>query len=566
MQVDYLTLACLRDHFDSLLGARVQQVVLPDDRSVGLELYAGRRLYLLASTHPQAPYCLIAPEKSRRGVETATPLLLLLRKWVRGSRLVDVTQPPWERILILHFSGRAGECRLVVELIGRYSNFILVGPDGCVLEALKHVGARVNRYRTTLPSHPYQPPPPPPNRLSPLGLDPADWAGRLGQANADEPLHRWLVSRFRGISPMLAHEIAARATGHPGGAAQLARPELLHRAVEDLFAPQRDGWWSPHVALDDRGSVIAFAAYEPRQFDRVEPVSDISQAMWRYFQARGLDDSYAASRQAVQALIDDVTQRLSRRADKLQEQVVDEEDAETLRVAGELLLTYQHNVSVASREVTLLDHDGDPRTITLNPKLTAVENAQAYFRRYEKTRRALKQVPALIEDLRIERAYLEQLDVDLALAESRPEIDAVRDSLSAAGWIRKRSRGKATVSEPRRIEVAGFSILVGRSARQNEIITFRRAGPDDLWLHVQGLPGAHVVIKAGRQAVPDEVIERAAQIAAYYSRARDGESNVPVDVTKRRFVRRRRGKCPGMVTYRNERTIWVRAVSEDLAY
>jgi len=134
MHLDHLTLACLRDRLDSLLGARVQRVILPDERSVGLELYAGERFQLLIAADPQHPRMLLAPQKLRRGVETATPLLLLLRKWVRGSHLANVTQPPWERILELHLDGQAGRCRLVAELIGRYSNVILVRPDGDVLE------------------------------------------------------------------------------------------------------------------------------------------------------------------------------------------------------------------------------------------------------------------------------------------------------------------------------------------------------------------------------------------------------------------------------------------------
>ena len=132
MNVDFLTLASLRDHLQSLVGARVQRVLLPDELSVGLELYAGHRLQLLASADPQFPRMLLLQQKLRRGVETETPLLLLLRKWVKGSRLSGVTQPPWERILELHLEGHTGPCRLVAELIGRYSNIILVGPDGRV--------------------------------------------------------------------------------------------------------------------------------------------------------------------------------------------------------------------------------------------------------------------------------------------------------------------------------------------------------------------------------------------------------------------------------------------------
>jgi predicted ribosome quality control (RQC) complex YloA/Tae2 family protein len=564
MYVDFLTLACLRDHLDSLLGARIQGVVLPDDRSVGLELYAGGRFYLLASARPQQPRLLLMPEKLRRGVETETPLLLLLRKWVRGGQLVDVTQPPWERILVLHIEGRAGSCQLVVELVGRYSNVALVGPDGRVLEAVRHVGSDVNRYRVTLPGQPYQLPPLPPNRRPPTAVTTDEWAGKLRHVASDELLHRCLVRLLLGVSPLAGREIAARAAGDPEARACAASPQALALAIAELFAPLEDGWWSPHVALDDTGAVVAFTSYRPHQFERVESVADISQAMWRYFQDRRMTDPYAAARQAVQALIDKTRARLERRGEKLRGQQVDEDQVNDFRIAGELLLTFSHQVSRGASEVTLTDYEGAARAIALDPQLTPVENAQRYFRRYEKARRAAEHFPKLVQTLDADRAYVEQLAADLGLAESRPEIDAVREALVAAGWAKPGRHKAGQVSGPRRFEVGGFPIYVGRNARQNERVTFQRAAPEDLWLHVRGLPGAHVVVKCGRQDVPVEVIERAAALAAYYSPARQESGKVAVDVTQRRFVHRLRGGHPGLVTYRNEHTVWVKGVGVDI--
>ena len=584
MNVDFLTLACLRDHLDGLLGARVQNVVFPDERSLSLELYAGQRVHLLASADPSQPCMLLTPQKPRRGVEDETPLLLLLRKWVRGGRLVDVSQPPWERILTLHFESHIGSSRLVVELVGRYSNVILVGPDDIVLDAVKHVGPDMTRYRVTLPGQPYQLPPPPPNRRPPTSLNLDAWVRLLSDAAPDEPLERRLVRQLLGVGPLLAREAAARATGDPAARVGDAEPEALALAVRALFSPLEDGHWAPHVAVekpseedekegisDETARVIAFAAYELRQYDadtnvQIEPVPDISQAMWRYFEDRGLEDAYAAARQAVQALIDDARERLERGLEKLQEQMVDQERVDELRTNGELLLTYQAQVPPRAREVTLTDYEGQPRTIPLDPKQTPVENAQAYFKRYDKAQRAAKQIPRLMRANKTDLAYLSQLDADLDLAESRPEIDAVRDALSAAGWAKKRRGSPGPVAGPRRFEVDGFPIYVGRNANQNEQVTFKRAGPQDLWLHVVGLPGAHVIVKCGHQEAPQHVVQRASQLAAYYSPARKSQGRIGVHVTERRFVHRLRGAHahPGLVTYREERTVWVQDVEEAL--
>ncbi len=559
MQVDFLTLACFRDFLDALLGARVQQIVLPDSRSVGLELYAGQRRNLLISVDPQTPRMLLVSEKLRRGVEAHTPLLLLLRKWLRRARLMDVTQPPWERILVLHFDGPLGVCQLVVELVGRYSNVALVGPDGCVLEAVRHVERDMSRFRVTLPAHPYQLPPPPPNRRPPTEATAIALASGLARADQDQLLRHWLIEEYQGIGPLVAREIALRATGDAEAPVHAAAPAAVATVVQDLFSPLKTGWWAPHVALDQSGQVVAFTAFEPRQFEHVAPMPDINQAMVRFFETRHAADAYAGARQSVQRRLDQVAVRLSKRAEKLQNQMVDEDEMSKLCVAGELLLTYQSLVPRRASQVTLPDYAGQPRQITLDARRSAVENAQVYFRRYEKARRAAEQIPPLLEELGADQAYLAQLNADLALAESRPEIDAVGEALIQAGWAPQGRRRRAgQIGSPRRFEIEGFLVLVGRNAQQNEHVTFEHAGPEDLWLHVRGLPGAHVVVKRGRQAVPEAVFQRAAQLAVYYSPARDHTTQVAVDVTERRFVRRLKGKRPGVVTYRNEKTLFVR--------
>jgi predicted ribosome quality control (RQC) complex YloA/Tae2 family protein len=501
---------------------------------------------------------LVVPQKPRRGVQTATPLLLLLRKWVRGSALRDVTQPAWERILTLHFDGQAGPCRLVAELIGHYSNLILVGPDDQVLEAVKHVGPDINRRRVTLPTHPYQPPPRPPGRQAPTDATTHDWAGILSSAEADVPLHRVLTSRLLGVSPTAAREVAARAAGDPNAVAGAASAHQVARALAELLAPLEDGSWAPHVASDEQGHIVAFAPYQLRQYESSKPVSHISEAMWLYFQHRLTTDTYATARQRVTRLVDAATSRVQHALDQVRSQMVDQQEVDALREAGELLLTYQDRINRGARQVALPGYYGQLRTIDLDPRLSPIENAQATFKRYRKALRAARDIPTRIRSLKADLDHLEQLETDLALAESRPEIDAVHEALVEAGWASEKPKhsSSAMVKRPRRFDIAGFPVFVGRNAAQNEQVTFERGDPHDLWLHARGLPGAHVVVKSGGRDVPSGVIREAARLAAYYSSARES-NRVDVDVTERRFVRRAAGGRPGLVTYRNERTILI---------
>jgi predicted ribosome quality control (RQC) complex YloA/Tae2 family protein len=410
-----------------------------------------------------------------------------------------------------------------------------------------------------LPAHAYEPPPQPPGRQAPTSVTLQEWAGILSSAEADERLQRVLTSRLLGVSPTAAREVAARVTGNPEAEARSASAHRVAEALAGLFAPLEDGSWAPHVATDAQDQVIAFAPYQLRQYEHTRPVSQISQAMWLYFQQRLTIDTYAAARHRVGKLIQDATSRVKHALGQVRTQMVDQEDIDALREAGELLLTYQDRVDRGARQVILPGYDGQPRSIELDPQLSPVENAQATFKRYRKAARAAREIPRRARILEADLAYLKQLDTDLALAESRPEIDAVHEALAEGGWISEKPKHSSSrmVGQPRRFDIGGFPVFVGRNARQNDQVTFERGNPHDLWLHVRGLPGAHVIVKTSRGDVPDEVTREAARLAAYYSSAR-GSDRVNVDVTERRFVKRVAGGRPGLVTYRNEQTLLVR--------
>jgi predicted ribosome quality control (RQC) complex YloA/Tae2 family protein len=550
VHVDFLTLACLRDELDRLLGARVQHVMLLDELSIALELYAGHRDYLLLSAHPRLARVSLLSERPRRGPDVEPPILLLLRKWLRGARMTDVTQPSWERVLIFHFEGAHGRCRLIAEVMDRYSNLVLVSPDGRVLDAIKRVGPEVNRRRVTLPGQPYQMPPPQDNRHPPVAVD---WVTLLRSAPPEQPLHTVLTGHLQGVSPTLAREIATRATGNPLAPVRDADPNVVGTCTADLLAPLVNGQWQPHIGLDEGGEIVAWAPYRLSQFPRSEPVSTISEAMERFFASRMGRDAYATARRAVQSAIEAAKRQVEQALAQVRAQIPDEREVQWLREAGELLLTHQHAIAQGAEQVLLPDYAGTLRCITLDPTRSVIENAQLYFQRYRKAMRAAHGLPARVAELEAEIAFLEQLTTDLRLAQTRAEIDAVREELAEAGWISRPRHPSAAKEGPTRLTIDGFTIYVGRNARQNEEVTFKLATPDDLWLHVRGQPGAHVVIKSGGREVPQHVIEQVARLAL-----RDSTVSAPVDITQRRFVHRMPGGRPGMVVYRNERTLWVK--------
>ncbi|MEA3459619.1 MAG: NFACT RNA binding domain-containing protein, partial [Chloroflexota bacterium] len=522
MYFDALTIAALADELkEKVLGGRVQKVLLPDELSVGLEIYAHqKRRYLLASAHPRYARLYLASEKLRRGMEKPTPLLLLLRKYVRGGRVASIKQPPWERILRIGFEHPRGDTILVVEVMGRYSNVVLVSAEGLTLESIKHVGPDMSRYRAILPQRFYVPPPPPEK------LDPTDVTElrlrKLLAAFPEEPIWRRLVQGIFGVSPLLAKEVTYRATGDAEAfASQVTKISPLLDAFQEMLMMAWGRYWQPTLVREgDR--IVAFAPYPPTQYGHWEEVESISGAVEAYFQQAVGRDAYAAAKRGVWKAIVEARKRLERKREALQRSLISREEAEELRCKGELILAYAQRIEPGQRSLEASFKPGEPPlTIELDPSLSPVENAKAYFKRYKKAKSAAREIPIELRKVSLELAYLDQLEADLELAGNWPEIEEVKGSLIEAGYLkREEQRPKAKRSRPLSMRSPdGFTILVGRNSRQNEEVTFDRAAPDDLWLHVKGVPGSHVVVKAAGQEVPQATLRRAAELAAYYSKA-----------------------------------------------
>ena len=560
MYFDALTMAAVADELRAqILGGRVQNVLLPDDLSVGMEVYAhGERRYLLGSAHPEYARLHLTGEKLRRGVEKPTPLVLLLRKYVRGGRIAAIEQPPFERILHIGMQHPEGNTTLIVEVMGRYSNIVLVAEEGLILECIKRVGPEKSRYRTILPQRLYVPPPPQ-SKLDPTDVTELRLRDILSDASPGSPVWKALVAGIRGVSPLMAREVVYRAMGDAEAAiSQVAKVSPLLEAFQEMLMPVWEHRWQPSIVKRDE-RLVAFAPYPLTQYGDWEEVESISQAVEAYYGQMVGEDAYAAAKRGTREAILRARERVRRKQEALERSRVSQAQVDELRRQGEMILAYAHRVEAGQRKLMApVGPDEPPLLIELHPTLSPVENAQHYFKRYKKAKSAAGEIPALLRQAELEMRYLDQLETDLDLAANRPEIREVEACLAEAGYIReKRRRRKVGRSQPLAVNSQdGLLILVGKNSRQNEEVTFRRAAPRDLWLHVRGAPGAHVIIKTGGREVPEATLRQAAQLAAYYSQAR-GSARVAVDYTERRYVRPIKGAGPRLVTYTQEKTIRV---------
>jgi predicted ribosome quality control (RQC) complex YloA/Tae2 family protein len=563
MNFDTFSIAAMAAELrEVILGGRVQRVTQINSLTFGLEIYVRpARRYLILSAEPQAPRFYLTNQKVRRGVGNDTPLMLVLRKYMRGARLKTIEQPPYERLLHFHFDTPFGKTILAVELLGTRSNLILLDEPQTILGV-----ARLSKpteqatQRTLIPNHPYQPPSPQ-DKLLPTDLTEFALRRELNEASPKLDLARLLTGVLSGVSPLLAREIVYRATGRVDTqVAQLIAVTPVLNAFGELFDHLWRDHWQPTLALDEDGYPLAFAPYPLRHLDNIQTSETFSVAVETYFAEAA--SGYAAAKAPLQQAIEEARQKLTRRRERLSEDAATQANPAAFKEQGELILACAHQIQPGQTELVVDWLPGEsPTKIKLDPSLSPSDNAQQYFNRYRKAQRAAGEIPAQLKKVELEESYLEQLEQDLAMAENRPEIEVIAEALAEAGYYRsKKEREKrqklASTRYLRLTAPDGARVWAGKNALQNAHLTFNRATPDDLWLHARNVPGAHVIIPTAEGLPSEADVFWAAGVAAYYSRARH-DTSVEVDVTLKKHVRAIKGAAPGLVTYRNESTLRV---------
>lgn len=571
MSYDALTLAAVHDELTPLIGGRVQRVIHIDELTISLEIYHGSRKQVVLCAEANLPRIFLTDTTIRRGVQAPSPFYQLLHKYLSGARLTELTQPPLERVLEMGFTGSEGRVTLICELMGRYSNLVLVDENRTILDAIKRIPPSLNRYRSILPHQPYIPPPTQ-AKLNPCELTTEAMYGLLNPAPV-KPVWRVLVEGISGISPLLAREISYRALGsadavthHP--AQDAARLLDVVRQFVNLPVTHM---WAPSVAMDPDGRVLSFAPYPLTHTGSCEPVQAISAAIERWLADRETFDAYRQVRQHLRQLLTEARDKLAAKSASLHKALLPPEQVEGLRHRANAILAMGWSIQPGQQVLelepemaaSLLGTTGESGArIELDPHLSPAENAERLFDEYRHRQAANAEVPGLIAATEAELGYLSQLELDIDLAENRTELDALLLEIQSLTGTTATRRCPVNTRRILTVTAADRSlILVGRSAVQNEELTFRRASGDDLWLHARGVPGAHVIVKCGRSEPGDDTLNLAARYAAAFS-AKRGETQVLVDYTRRRYVSRMPGGRPGMVVYHHERTLHVPGILE----
>lgn len=572
MSLDGIAIRALaQDLKKNLLQAKVDKISQPDKNEILFHLrQPGQNLKLFGSIHPQSSR-LCLTEAAYTNPSQPPLFCMVLRKHLVGAIIEDIVQPGWERILRIQLAGRdeigdPATYHLLCELMGKSSNIILLNDQGTILDALRRVGAHTNTYRQIQPGLAYTPPPAQ-NKLDLEGLKEADLATIAYEDSSKRPMAKVLLQSIAGLGPQSAREICIRAGINPDDDASFLGEVDFIRLWETLQSLQnrlQQGGWEPTIILD-HGDPIAFAPFPLLQMEGLEGQTfpHMSAMLQAYYEGK---EAYHRTQQMENALRRRLKTEMDRAEKKLGFQldtVAKAERAEKYRLYGELLTANLHAIKQGTEAQVINFYDPNQALITIPMKAeqSPNQNAQNYFKRYQKAQKGAGRAQEEAKKTQAEIAYLESITHSLDLAQSPDDLQDIRQELVQAGYAKaqtssKKKKTKDPGPKPLHLVYQGYDIYVGKNNRQNDFVTFKVGRPKDLWLHTKDIHGAHVIVKAqGEEAFPPQVQSFAALLAAYFSKGRYS-GQVPVDATLRKYVKKPSGAAPGMVIYTDQTTLF----------
>lgn len=572
MPMDGLTLGFAAREMNGILqGGRIDKVTQPEKDTIVLLVRAGNanhRLLLCAS--PNNARCHLTSQSYPNPLEPPM-FCMLLRKQLLGGRIVGIHQVRGDRVVhvevdIVNEMGDHVPRLLVLEIMGRHSNLMLLDGEGKILEAARHVSTDMSRVRQVQPGLPYLPPPQQ-DKLDPAEVTGEALAERLA-AQGEVPLHKALAACVSGLSNPAAKELAFRVL--PSGMERAEDVEETARRLAD-FLHRLPNLADPRVLLDEQGDPADVFPYPyfSRDLDAQRKCQSVSAALEWYFGARDQQDRLSQKSASMVKLLKNQIERCEKKLAQQEEDLAGAARMEEYRVMGELINANLWQIQKGMPEVTVenfYDENGGTLTIPMDVTLTPVQNAQRWFKKYDKARTTRK-IAAEQKELTLQELdYLEGTLLDVGKCVGESELEEIRQELVRAGYIRKaparRQQKALPKSKPYHYRSSdGIDIFVGKNSVQNDRLT-GEARPGETWLHAKDMPGSHVIIRKEAD-IPKSTLLEAAILAAWYSKGQRS-SGVPIDYTLRRYVKKPGGAAPGKVIYTNQRTLFMTVSEADV--
>ena len=576
MALDGIFLRHIKTELESILtDSRVSQVYEPnrDELIINLRTYDGNKRLLL-STRADSPRIGIT-DYNVENPDKPPMFCMLLRKRLTSAKLTAIRQPGLERMLFLDFDsvnelGDKVKLTLAVEIMGKHSNIVLIDGDGVIVDALKRVDVTLSSKRLVLPSLIYEMPPSQ-DKLS-IEDESIECIINAVENSEESRLDKAVLNTLTGVSPVICRELSYISTGAVDTDKDLmSRDEWskLKVALENLKAEVLKPDSYAVTLKNSQGKLFDFSFIPISQYgDSVEKFEfqSFCKALDAFYHTRESFERMRVKSHALSKLVSNNIERLARKISVQKVELEKCQDREILRQKGDLIGANMHLIKKGAPfadVINFYDENAGTIRIALDVTKTAQQNAQKYYKDYAKAKTADKMLRVQIENSAEELSYLETVADEIARAESEQDLSSIRQELVAEGYLKENKseknnrKAKALKPDFREFETTdGFKVLVGRNNRQNDLLTLKTANKNDLWFHTKDIPGSHTVIITDGREVSEQAILEAAQIAAFFSKAKDS-SQVPVDYTIIKRVNKPQGAKPGKVIYTEQKTVFV---------
>ena len=574
MSMDGLSLYSAMNELNKrLAGGKIDKIQQTDKEELLLMVRSLGQTYRLLINASAADNRVQLTELKKQAPSEAPMFCMLLRKRIAGGKIVRFEQERLDRVLKISIEtyndlGDLSVFALYCELMGKHSNIILVNEKGVIVDAIKHVGLGMSSVRFVMPGLEYSAPPAQ-DKQDPSKASADDFS--MAMCMVGMSIAKALSNAFFGLSPAVAAQLVARYTDKTECTqlSEAEREELAER-LSAFYADMAQGKEKASAVLNALGETeavypFAIAGGGIKLYDSIGEALDslyINSDRREWAKRHG-----ASARKVLQNNIERCEKKLALYADALNSG----EQMEKCRLYGELLTANLHSLKSGTDTAAVDNYYADPVesiAIPLDRQLTPGENAQRYYKKYQKLKAARDMAIVQREQTLNELNYLEgQLD-NLTKCTAENELSELIEELKDQGYIKRdkggRKKMKLAASKPMHfVSSTGADIYVGKNNRQNDELTLRFASPNDIWMHTKNIPGSHVIVK-GASEQDTATMTEAALLAAYYSRAR-GSENVAVDYTPRKYVKKPAGAKPGMVIYTTNKTAYVTPSEEAVA-
>ena len=576
MALDGIYLHKLKNEIEkAALGSRIDKVSQPSKDEIVLTLRgkSGAQKLLLCVRANSPRIQLTAHTLENPSVPPM--LCMLFRKHLVGAMIKSIRQQELDRILFIDFDatneiGDKVTLTLCIEIMGKYSNIILIDGDGKIIDSVKRVDFSTSAVRQILPGLSYMLPPGQ-SKCNLLTDDPHDAVRLIDGADDGQKLSKAVLSAVQGISPIVAREITHLSCGEDKFVGEVSQKEL--DSIENLLSEIKadlDKQTEAYMVSDETGKPIDYSFLDIKQYGSrasVRKYESFSALLDDYYYEKDRIERTRHKGQELFRLVSNLTERTARKLNIQREELAKCGDREPLRIYAELINANVYRLEKGAVYYDLENYYDGNKTVRIScdPSLSPVKNAQKYYKEYKKAQTAEKMLTELIKKGEEELEYFKTVEDELIRSDTESELNSVREELASLGYVKTRNKSNRKPPKalpPMEFETTdGFTVLVGRNNVQNDRLSMKQANNHDMFMHIQKQPGSHVIIVSDNREISDQAIEEAAVIAAYYSSARQS-SRVPIDYTPVKNLKKPNGAKPGYVIYHVYYTITVKPDGE----